>query len=78
MVKLTVDREIREKLGDLKQRVELCDDSGRVLGYFYPVADPSLYDEHDSSITEEELDCREREGGGRPLADILADLEKRQ
>jgi hypothetical protein len=30
------------------------------------------------AISEEELDRREREGGGRTLAEILADLEKQQ
>ena len=77
MVKLTIDQEMRGKLLDLNQRLELCDESGRLLGYFNPVVDPSMYEGLDSQVSAEELDRRNREGGGRPLADILADLEKR-
>lgn len=78
MVKLTVDQETRAKLLDLNERLELCDESGRLLGYFNPVVDPSMYEGLDSPLCKEELDRRSREGGGRPLADILADLEKKQ
>ena len=74
MVRLTVDQETRAKLQDLNQRLELCDETGRLLGYFQPVVDPALYEGVDAPISEEELDRRERESG-RPLADILADLE---
>jgi hypothetical protein len=77
VVKLTIDQEMRGKLLDLNQRLELCDESGRLLGYFNPVVDPSMYESVDSQVSAEELDRRSREGGGRPLADILADLEKR-
>ncbi|MBC8290473.1 MAG: hypothetical protein H8E37_09165 [Planctomycetes bacterium] len=77
MVKLTVDHETLAKLLDLNERLELCDESGRLLGYFNPVVDPSMYEGLDSQVSAEELERRSREGGGRPLADILADLEKR-
>jgi hypothetical protein len=77
MVKLTVDHETRAMLLDLNERLELCDESGRLLGYFNPVVDPSMYEGLDSQVSAEELERRSREGGGRPLADILADLEKR-
>lgn len=77
MVKLTVDQDTRTKLYDLRERLQLCDESGRVLGYFQPVVDPSDYEGVDSQVSQEELNLRSREGGGRPLAEILADLEKR-
>ncbi len=77
MVKLTVDKKTRESLHNLDQRLELCDESDRLLGYFEPVVDQSLYEKYNSAISKEELDRRSRAGGGRPLADILADLEKR-
>lgn len=77
MVKLTIDHDTRKKLSDLKERLQFCDESGKVLGYFQPVADSSHYEGVDSLVSQEELDRRSREGGGRPLADILADLEQR-
>ena len=77
MVKLTVDQDMRTKLRELKERLQLCDETGKVLGYFQPVVDPSLYEGVESPTSKEELLRRSQEGGGRPLADILADLEKR-
>ena len=77
MVKLTIDQGTRKKLSDLKERLQLCDETGKVLGYFQPVVDPLLYEGVDSPTSKEELLRRRQEGGGRPLADILADLEKR-
>ncbi len=78
MVRLTVDAETRAKLRDLSEQLELCDESGRLLGFFDPVDDPSVYEGVDSSVSPEELDRRSREERGRPLADILADLEKKR
>lgn len=55
--------------------VEICDESGRVIGRFRP----AVYDDPAAQpqVSEDELRRREAEGGGRPLEDILADLEKR-
>lgn len=76
MVKLTVDKRTGEKLQGFNERLELCDESGRLLGYFQPVVDRSLYEGVDSPASVEELDRREKEPS-RPLADILAELEGR-
>lgn len=73
-MKVTVDDALREKLHGFRVRLELCDGSGRVLGYVTPAPDPALYEGVDSPTPEEELDRRSREGGGRPLAEILRDL----
>jgi hypothetical protein len=55
---------------------EICDAAGRVLGRFVPVlaADQDVLD---PGVSDEELDRREKLGGGRRLADILSDLRKR-
>lgn len=76
MSKVTVDPTMGEKLRRLTEQVELCDADGRTLGYFTPTVDRSLYEGVDSPIREDELQRRINEGGGRPLADILRDLEK--
>jgi len=41
-----------------------------------PVADCAFYDSLNSPNSEAELERREREGGGRPLSEILADLNQ--
>lgn len=75
MTKLTLDAITCGKLGDVTQCVELCDESGRTLGYFTP-ADRSDYTGVQPMISDEELDQREQEEGGRSLRDILTDLEE--
>ena len=77
ITKLTISDDLRSKLAALAAPVALCDESGRTLGYFHPVPDRSLYEGVEPPISEEELDRREQEGGGRPLAEILADRKKR-
>ena len=73
MSRVTVNDDLQTKLAGLQQAVELYDASGRILGHFIPI--PAS--KREPQVSEEELRRRERQGGGRPLADILADLEKR-
>jgi hypothetical protein len=77
MKRVMIDEATRRKLGDLREPLEVCDDSGRVLAYLTPAEDRSIYDELVCPTSNEELDRREREGAGRPLAEIWADLERR-
>jgi hypothetical protein len=64
-------------LGAAHEVIELRAPDGRLLGHFVPALDASLDLCLQPKIGEEELQRRERNGGGRPLASILADLEKR-
>ena len=75
MTRVTIDANILEKLKGLDEVVELCDDAGQVVVLFTPVADRSLYENVEVPFTSEELDRFENEPGGRPLKDILTDLE---
>jgi hypothetical protein len=77
MVRIVVDNEMLSRLGHLHAPAELHDESGRLLAYLTPVVDSSVYATADPGISEEELDAREAEEGGRSLAEIWADLEKR-
>ena len=52
------------------------DEAGRLLGYFVPTEDKGTYAEVDSQVSDAELDRREAEEVGRPLADILRDLKE--
>jgi hypothetical protein len=73
MVRIVVDPATQARLEGLQVVAELCDASGRVLGRVVPVQQEVILE---PQISEEELRRREAEGGGRPLAEILADLEK--
>ena len=77
MTRVTLDAATCAKLGNLKKCLELCDESGRTLGYFTPAEDRSLYEGVQPTITDEQLERREREQGGRTLKEILTDLDKR-
>jgi hypothetical protein len=75
MTKVYLDPETRSKLHDLVQSLELCDESGRTLGYFLPAQfDPAQYQSLDPNITEQELDQREKEQKRFTTAEVLAHL----
>jgi hypothetical protein len=66
---------LTSKLAAAESPLQICAPDGRVLGYFTPAKAKTV--NLDPGVSEEELDRREAAGGGRPLADILRDLEKR-
>jgi hypothetical protein len=74
MTRVVVDAEIRRKLCDLTEALQLTDESGKVLGHYTPVQSDSRLQ---PQISEEEIQKRLRQGGGRTLTEIIADLEKR-
>lgn len=75
MTKVVLDESTRSKLGSADE-VQLCDASGRTVGYF--LSEQSyyrlLYQRANAEISDEEIERRRREPGGRTLAEILADL----
>jgi len=73
MSQLTVDATLSAKLRDLAGPVEIVDESGRILGRYVPQGKDTATE---GQISAEELARRRQEPGGRPLAEILADLEK--
>lgn len=80
MTKVTVDSRLGARLNSLAGPIELCDEAGRTLGYFHPAvvapvsqATPQVR----SPRSEDELRRRRLEPGGRPLQDVLADLQQR-
>ena len=77
MTKIVLDPATQSKLETGGQILEICDPSGRILGHFLPVSPSSPANPLEPQISDEEIQARLRQGGGRPLADILADLEKR-
>jgi hypothetical protein len=78
MVRVTIDETFRSMLGRLDSPLELCDESGRVVGHFIPQQDRSMYEGVVSPVPDKELERRLSEEPGRPLGDILDDLVGRQ
>lgn len=73
MTRLTLDAETGKRLRQGDTTLELVDEKGSVIGRFVRLPDKG----REPTISEEEIQRRLAKGGGRPLKDILADLEKR-
>ena len=77
MITITIDREMRARLCDLVELVELQDEQGQIVGYVTPISSQrSLYEDLEVPVTADEVQRLLKQPRGRPLADILADLEK--
>ena len=74
MNRILLDPTTVTKLGTLIQATELCDESGRTLGYFCPT-DSSQYEGVVVPISDEELRRREQEVGGFTTAELLNRLD---
>lgn len=80
LVKLKLDARAVAELDKGKLLIELQDEEGRIFAYLHPTMtdDGVVYDVFDGpNVTDAELDRIEQTPGGRTLAEILADLEKR-
>jgi hypothetical protein len=75
MTKVVLDEDLRRKLLDLRQPLELCDDAGKVVGRFIPILGPSGTGPVGPQLSEEELQRREQEPD-YSTAEVLAYLEK--
>jgi hypothetical protein len=80
MARLTLDPDTLAKLGGLRERAELCDESGQTLGFFQPAPtrDRELYKTIEIPVSEGELQRREQEiatGKGFTTAEVLAHLK---
>jgi len=78
MSRLTVDSVTLAKLQGLSQPMDVCDEQGRVLGHFVPYGDGCSSAAVELDIAEEELDRRAANFHGRPLADLVAEWERRK
>jgi hypothetical protein len=78
VTKLTVDTATLAKLHNLDGLFEVCDESGRTLGYFHPLVQPGAHTPSAarSPFTDEEIQQRRQQRTGRPLAEILEKLRQ--
>jgi hypothetical protein len=77
MNRVIVDTMIRSRLDNLDSVMELCDESGAILGYFVPASDQkrALYKWVQESVTDEELHQAFKESGEYTLEEVLAGLK---
>jgi len=73
MTSVKIDAEMLQQLRAVLGAVQLCDDDGRVVGYFRPACGVQRYPEP-PALPPEELQRRLAAPGGRKISDILADL----
>lgn len=61
------------------EQVRVCDESGRMLGYYTPLREGTDEDYQwaMNQITKEEIEASLNSGPGRPLADVIADLRRK-
>jgi hypothetical protein len=76
MTRVTIDADTWAKLLAVREVVQLCDEQGRMVGVFHPGPPRDANGNVIIPISEEELNRRSQETGGRPLKDILDDLSK--
>jgi hypothetical protein len=74
MTELILDAATRSKLRDLKQPLELCSESGKVLARLIPVLDAADYEAVEVPIKAEELE-RRRQEPDFSTSEVLAHLE---
>jgi hypothetical protein len=73
MSQITLDAALAQRLKTAQGPLELCGPSGELLGQFTPASKSRIT----VPFTEEEIARSKQKSGGRPLAEILSDLEKR-
>jgi hypothetical protein len=77
MTRVTIDTATFMKLLGVREDAELYDEKGRLVGYFSPGPPRDAEGNAIIPISDEELERRSKEGGGRPLNTIWQDLSKR-
>jgi hypothetical protein len=76
MTRVIVDEVLLSKLLNLTEPLELCDESGQLLGRVFPAVDPSEYEPWEPHFSEEELQKQEQSNEKRyTTAEVLAYLE---
>lgn len=77
MTRVTLDEQLRQKLHNLTEQLELCDESGQVLAYVHPWVDYSQFEPLEPPHDEEELQRRETSDEPRySLKEVMEYLER--
>jgi hypothetical protein len=77
MVRITADKDLRDRLGGLEEAAELFDESGRSLGFVVPARSiPVVRPEDRCPYSAEELAAMRAEAGGQSLVEIWRELDR--
>jgi hypothetical protein len=76
MTRIVVDAILREKLHDLEEPIELCDERGRVLARVFPEHDPAQLDLTPKISRDELLRRKASNEKTFSTAEVLAHLER--
>jgi hypothetical protein len=74
MTRIVIDEALRNKLHNLTEPLELCDESGRVLARVTPQRDFSKYGPKKPPVSEEELRRREKSDKWYTTEEVLNHL----
>lgn len=77
MNQITFDDSLSRQVSGLAEPCIVVNQAGKKIGYFTPEVPAAIYEKVKASISLEELKRRSQMEGGRTLAEIMADLEKR-
>ncbi len=78
MTKVVLDGEALARLAGIRETAVVCDAAGRAVGYFQPLTPPTGKgkDGTEPPFSEEAIERFRQQRRGRPLAEVLADLER--
>jgi len=75
MTRITLDAELRSKLGDLSKPIELCDERGAVVAEITPKVDPTTLECWEPAIDQAELRRIEEENRWYTTDEVIRHLE---
>src|SRR5205085_1815055 len=75
MTQVTVDATLPAKLPTIKETVELCDPSGKVIGKFVPTVDMSEWEPITPEVNDEELERRAKSDKWYTFEEVMAHLK---
>ena len=79
MTAITIPASIKPLFGQVSEPVSVQDEQGNVLGFYTPMRQATKEDYARAEVlfTSEEIEEGRQSGPGRPLKDILTDLQRR-
>jgi hypothetical protein len=76
MTRVTVDANLQKLFLNFTKPLDLCDESGLVLGKLIPVASDIDADDWTPEVTDEELEEEINSGDGYSTEELIAEIKK--
>jgi len=75
MTKILIDPQLRERLANMSQPLQFCDEAGRTVGWFVPTFGP-FFEGKEPQISRDEIERRKQsKDKSFSTAEVLAHLE---